>query len=60
MKSVAKAMSLGFTVCCSLLFPILIGTALDKHFGSHPVGVLIGLAVGILMVFGALWELIRS
>lgn len=60
MKSIAKALSLGLTVCASVSIPVLIGVFVDEKLASKPIGVLIGFTFSVLFVFGALWELVKS
>lgn len=57
---ISKALSLGLSIALGLCIPIMIGVYVNERFNFSPWGILIGIVVGLLCAFGALWELIRK
>ncbi|MBR5290477.1 MAG: AtpZ/AtpI family protein [Erysipelotrichaceae bacterium] len=59
MKDLVKALSLGATICLCMTVPTVLGVLADRHLGTAPVGVLIGVFVGLCSAFWTLKELIK-
>lgn len=56
----SELLGLGVAVAASLLVPLLAGLGLDALLHSSPVGLLIGLLVGIVAAAGAVFMQFRK
>lgn len=53
-------LGLGTANAACLVVGLVLGHAADRHFGSEPVGVLVGMGSGILLgIFGSVFEIRR-
>lgn len=59
MKELAKALSLGITVCACMVVPTLLGVLADRYFQTAPLWVLVGVGFGLAGAFQTLRGLIK-
>ena len=59
MKEIAKILTLGGSVAISILLPVLIGHWIDGKLSISPIGVLIGLFLGLASAFYRLYEITK-
>ena len=60
MKEFAKILSLGSGVIFCILLPVYLGHWIDRQFGLSPLGILIGMALGLASAFYKLYEITKS
>jgi len=58
MKSIALAMSLGFTIVGCILVGTIIGYYLDSYFQTEPIFMIIGIILGVVSAFLVLYRMV--
>ena len=59
MKELAKVLSLGGSIVISILLPVLAGRWVDERLYISPLGVLVGLFLGLAMAFYHVYEITK-
>ena len=60
MKDLAKALSLGLDIATSITFPILLGLWIDQQFKVTPIGIILGIFIGLSLAFHRLYDCTKN
>lgn len=60
MKGIGLALSIGFTVIGCILTGTIIGYYLDNFFHTEPIFMIIGIILGVVSAFLALYRMVVS
>lgn len=60
MKDLAKALSLGLDITISITVPILLGLWIDKQLKMTPIGIILGIFIGLSLAFCRLYDCTKN
>lgn len=58
LRKYSEFIGLGSEIAAAMIVPLLIGVYLDKHYNTEPWGVAVGIIIGFLGVFNAIYRVV--